>query len=408
MLTHAARVRPAPGPGGPAPAARRHVLRVDLPGCGESPPTPSYDVPRQAGRLAALRDDLGLRSVTVASHSSGGYVATALAERRPDLVGALALVSTGPGLDALLTQPVALRLLRAPPFGPLLRPRRTDAMLRGAIASTASGPVDVPDERIDDVRGIPYGSSRPTTSRGRGRLRRGPCPQGVRGGRTASNGSARPGVESWTDGIHGCPLTRTRTEQTSSEGGTPCPRSDAGRRRHAATTPPTTDDGPSPRAPARYVPPASAEPGGRARRHGAGRPRPSRAATRGGRHGRASRPFSAVRDSDSETPSAARRPARGGEFGAQELGEPLGLRGVGEDRPDPGPPHGPGERARVGRAGGRRASRGPGAHRLGTGRGPGRCRTRGRLIGRWCPGGFGPPEHLATRRPGTHTPEMTP
>lgn len=76
---------------------------------------------------------------------------------------------------------------------------------------------------------------------------------------------------------------------------TPCPRSDAGRRRHAATTPPTTDDGPSPRAPVRYVPPASAEPGGRARRRGAGRPRPSRAATRGGRHGRASRPFSAVR-----------------------------------------------------------------------------------------------------------------
>ncbi|WP_245235249.1 alpha/beta fold hydrolase [Streptomyces violaceorubidus] len=116
------------GPVVPALAARRHVLRVDLPGGGKSPPPPSYDVPRQAGRLAALLDDLGLRSVTVAGRSSGGYAATALAERRPDLVGALALVSTGPGLDALLAQPVALRLLPAPPFGPLLRPRRTDAM----------------------------------------------------------------------------------------------------------------------------------------------------------------------------------------------------------------------------------------------------------------------------------------
>lgn len=98
----------------PALAEQRRVLRVDLPGCGKSPPTPSYDVPLQAGRLAALLDDLGLRSVTVAGHSSGGYVATALAERRPDLVGALALVSTGPNPDALLPQPMILRLLLAP------------------------------------------------------------------------------------------------------------------------------------------------------------------------------------------------------------------------------------------------------------------------------------------------------
>ncbi|CAM5228695.1 Alpha/beta fold hydrolase OS=Streptomyces tendae OX=1932 GN=GUR47_00690 PE=4 SV=1 [Streptomyces tendae] len=149
----------------PALAEHRHVLRVDLPGCGKSPPTPSYDVPQQAGRVAALLDDLGLRSVTVAGHSSGGYVATALAERRPDLVGALALVSTGPDLDALLPQPVILRLLLAPPFGPLLWRRRTDAMLHRAIAATAAGPVDVPAAMIDDVRGISYRSFR-TVARG--------------------------------------------------------------------------------------------------------------------------------------------------------------------------------------------------------------------------------------------------
>ncbi|BDD69825.1 alpha/beta hydrolase [Streptomyces violaceoruber] len=149
----------------PALAEQRRVLRVDLPGCGKSPPTPSYDVPLQAGRLAALLDDLGLRSVTVAGHSSGGYVATALAERRPDLVGALALVSTGPNPDALLPQPMILRLLLAPPFGPLLWPRRTDAMLRKAIAATAAGPVEVPAEMVDDVRGISYRSFR-TVARG--------------------------------------------------------------------------------------------------------------------------------------------------------------------------------------------------------------------------------------------------
>jgi pimeloyl-ACP methyl ester carboxylesterase len=69
----------------PTLAERHHVIRVDLPGHGQSPPAPSYEVPEQARRVAALLDDLGVRHVTVAGHSSGGYIATALAEQRPDL-----------------------------------------------------------------------------------------------------------------------------------------------------------------------------------------------------------------------------------------------------------------------------------------------------------------------------------
>ncbi|MFD6812012.1 alpha/beta fold hydrolase, partial [Streptomyces anthocyanicus] len=68
----------------PALAGRYHVIRVDHPGHGQSPPAPSYDVPEQAACLAAALDELGLRPVTVAGHSSGGYIATALAEQRPD------------------------------------------------------------------------------------------------------------------------------------------------------------------------------------------------------------------------------------------------------------------------------------------------------------------------------------
>ncbi|WP_246269048.1 alpha/beta fold hydrolase [Acrocarpospora macrocephala] len=97
----------------PALAGHHHVIRVDLPGCGQSPPARSYDVPVQAGRLAAMLDDLGLRRVTTVGHSSGGYIATALAEQRPDLVRSLALISTGPSLDALLPQPLILRVPHA-------------------------------------------------------------------------------------------------------------------------------------------------------------------------------------------------------------------------------------------------------------------------------------------------------
>lgn len=140
----------------PALAGHHHLVRVDLPGCGQSPPAGSHDVPDQAGRVAAVLDDLGLDRVTVVGHSSGGYVATALAEQRPDLVGSIALISTGPRPDALLPQPLILRVLLGPPFGPLLWSRRSDAMIRKGLKATAVQPVDIPDDMVAELRGTTY------------------------------------------------------------------------------------------------------------------------------------------------------------------------------------------------------------------------------------------------------------
>ncbi|MER5815798.1 alpha/beta hydrolase [Streptomyces californicus] len=144
------------GPVAPALARRHHVVRIDLPGHGQSPPAASYDVPGQAAVVAAALDDLALGPVTAVGHSSGGYIATALAERRPDLVGALALISSGPSPDALLPQPALLRALIAPPLGPLLWRVRSDAMLRRGVTAVCRRPVSVPDDLVDDVRGIGY------------------------------------------------------------------------------------------------------------------------------------------------------------------------------------------------------------------------------------------------------------
>ncbi|MEU6749531.1 alpha/beta hydrolase [Spirillospora sp. NPDC046719] len=144
----------------PALAGRHRVIRVDLPGCGQSPPAPSYEVPEQAARVAALLDALGLEKVAVAGHSSGGYVATALAERRPELVGPLVLISSGPSLDALLPQPFVIRALLAPPFGALLWRRRSDSMIRKGLVSTAAGPVDIPDELVAGVQATSYRTMR--------------------------------------------------------------------------------------------------------------------------------------------------------------------------------------------------------------------------------------------------------
>lgn len=144
----------------PALAAHHHVIRVDLPGCGQSPPVASYDVPGQADRVARVLDGLGGGPVVVAGHSSGGYIGTALAERRPDLVTGIALVSTGPSLDALLPQPLALRVLLGPPLGPLVWSLRSDAWVRKGASVTAAHPVEVPDDMVAAVRGITYRTMR--------------------------------------------------------------------------------------------------------------------------------------------------------------------------------------------------------------------------------------------------------
>lgn len=78
------------------------VIRIDLLGHGRSakPADGSYAIADQARRAGVALDRLGVEHAVVVGHSSGGVVATALAEQRPDLVTALALVNTGPSLDA--------------------------------------------------------------------------------------------------------------------------------------------------------------------------------------------------------------------------------------------------------------------------------------------------------------------
>lgn len=142
----------------PALAEHHQVFRVDLPGCGRSAPPKSFDVPSQARQVAAVIDAHGLRGVTVVGHSSGGYVATSLAEQRRDLVGMLALVSTGPRLDALLPQPALLRVLTSPPLGALVWALRTDRIIRRGIGVTAARPIDVPDDTVADLKGTTYHS----------------------------------------------------------------------------------------------------------------------------------------------------------------------------------------------------------------------------------------------------------
>jgi pimeloyl-ACP methyl ester carboxylesterase len=140
----------------PALATHFHVIRPDLPGHGQSPPGVSYDVPVQASRVAEMLDGLGLSDVAVAGHSSGGYMATALAEQRPDLVKSIALINSGPSPDALFRQPLLYRVLVGSPLGPLLWSMRSDAMIRRALSVAFTRPVEIPDSLIAETRRMAF------------------------------------------------------------------------------------------------------------------------------------------------------------------------------------------------------------------------------------------------------------
>lgn len=132
----------------PMLAAAHRVVRVDLAGCGRSakPEDGSYAVPDLARPVGAALDRIGVAPVTVVGHSSGGVIATALAEQRPDLVAALAMLDTGPHMAAYIAKPVALR---ATPWDEL-----TDDQLRGAIRDGFAAGYDIPKAYVDQFREI--------------------------------------------------------------------------------------------------------------------------------------------------------------------------------------------------------------------------------------------------------------
>jgi haloalkane dehalogenase len=79
--------RVLPGIGG------HRLIAVDLIGMGDSgKPAIPYDLADHVAYVARFLDELGLRHVTVVAHDWGCAIALDLSRRRPDLVGALALM----------------------------------------------------------------------------------------------------------------------------------------------------------------------------------------------------------------------------------------------------------------------------------------------------------------------------
>ncbi|MGW5685398.1 alpha/beta fold hydrolase [Nonomuraea sp. NPDC003754] len=145
------------------------VIRIDLLGHGRSakPAGGGYGMPEQGRRVGEAMDRLGVKHASVVGHSTGGAVATALAEQRPDLVTSLVLIDTAPRLAAAISSGGVGGLLYDPVIGQLLWRLRTDSLIRNAASTAFSRPgYQVPQAVVDDVRGMTYHAFIATTQTG--------------------------------------------------------------------------------------------------------------------------------------------------------------------------------------------------------------------------------------------------
>ena len=142
-----------------------HVIRIDMLGHGMSakPAGGGYGIPQQGQRVGVVLDRLGVKSGIVVGHSTGGSVATALAEQRHEQVMALALIDSCPSLDADISPGLLSRLLLAPVIGHVMWRLLIGPLSRKALATGFRRGYEIPQQLMDDVRGTSYHAFTATT-----------------------------------------------------------------------------------------------------------------------------------------------------------------------------------------------------------------------------------------------------
>jgi pimeloyl-ACP methyl ester carboxylesterase len=108
----------------------RSVYAPDLPGCGESDPSPNSSMAESAAAIVDLARDLRLRQIDVLGFQTGAAVALELTASYPELVRRLVLISA-PTADRLPTVKQPALVMRTRQDGPEGLPRLKAALPQG-------------------------------------------------------------------------------------------------------------------------------------------------------------------------------------------------------------------------------------------------------------------------------------
>ncbi|WP_139416869.1 alpha/beta fold hydrolase [Agromyces laixinhei] len=156
----------------PRLAGVHRVIRPDLlgHGCSPVPASGDYGITDQAWWLARTLDHIGIEQAVLIGHSTGGAVATALAELRPEIISALTLINTGPHVNAYIAPDLAIDRAQWPEL--------SDAQIRQAMTSAFSRPdFEVPQQMVDDVRAVSFDAFVGTTRASLAYLAERPLPE---------------------------------------------------------------------------------------------------------------------------------------------------------------------------------------------------------------------------------------
>jgi pimeloyl-ACP methyl ester carboxylesterase len=148
-------------------AVDHRVVRIDLLGHGGSDkPEEGYSMENQARLVEQALERLGVRRATVAGHSMGGAVATALAQRAPDRVARVVIVDSNPTNDTGKL-PLVARIGFWPVIGEAANRLVPDAVVEDQLGEAFAPGFDTPSYAVDDFRELTYSAYKKSASEGR-------------------------------------------------------------------------------------------------------------------------------------------------------------------------------------------------------------------------------------------------
>jgi pimeloyl-ACP methyl ester carboxylesterase len=143
----------------PALEERHRVVAIDLRGFGGSEkPDSGYSMESQADLVAEALRRLRVRGGTIVGHSLGGTVATALAERSPELVDGLVIVDQAPDESYGSGLPFLASLSLVPVIGDALWQVTPDFAVKDGLSVAFAPGYGTPDEFVDDFNRMTYTS----------------------------------------------------------------------------------------------------------------------------------------------------------------------------------------------------------------------------------------------------------
>lgn len=142
----------------PLLASDSRVVSVDLPGHGGSEkPRDGYSAEAQADLVAAALRDAGVRDALIVGQSLGGVIATALAERHPELARGVVVIDS-PVRERYRDLPLTARIARAPVIGQAVKRAAPDSAIRDGLSDAFAEGFEVPDQFVEDVRRMTFSS----------------------------------------------------------------------------------------------------------------------------------------------------------------------------------------------------------------------------------------------------------